>query len=86
MPEICRFLGMIIAMYYNDHAPPHFHVRYGSQKATIDIQALSVLDGTLSPRALGLIIEWASLHQDELMSNWQRAQQLEPLEKIAPLE
>lgn len=86
MPEICRFFGMIIAMYYNDHAPPHFHVHYGGQKATIDIQALSVLDGTLPPRALGLIIEWASLHQAELMSNWQRAQKLEPLVKISPLE
>lgn len=86
MPEICRFFGLVIALFYDDHAPPHFHVRYGAQKATIDIEKLIVLDGRLSPRALGLVVEWAALHQFELRSNWARARRHEPLDQIAPLE
>ena len=60
MPEISRFFGTIIAMYYNDHPPPHFHVRHGAQKASIEIDSLSVLDGRLSPRVLSLVTEWAA--------------------------
>jgi hypothetical protein len=86
MPEISRFFGIIIAIYYNDHPPPHFHVRYGQQKAIIEIQFLSILEGKLSPRALGLVIEWASSHQAELLQNWELARQQEPLEPIQPLE
>ncbi|HAG80665.1 MAG TPA: transcriptional regulator [Cyanobacteria bacterium UBA11162] len=86
MPEISRFFGIIIAMYYNDHPPPHFHVRYGQQKAIIDIQSLSILEGKLSPRVLGLVIEWAVSHQAELLQNWELARQQEPLESIQPLE
>lgn len=86
MPEISRFFGIIIAMYYNDHAPPHFHVRYGQQKALIAIQSLSVLQGNLKPRTLGLVIEWASQHQTELMQDWELARQNAPLCPIPPLE
>ena len=63
MPEISRFLGIIITMYYNNHPPPHFHVRYNQQKAIIDIQNLSILEGKLTPRVFGLVIEWAAIHQ-----------------------
>ena len=86
MPEISRFFGIIIAMYYNDHPPPHFHVRYGQQKAIIEIQSLAVLEGKLSPRVLGLVIEWAASHQAELLQNWELARQQDPLEPIQPLE
>ncbi len=86
MPELSRFLGIIITMYYNDHLPPHFHVRYNQQKAIIDIETLSILEGKLSPRILGLVVEWAALHQAELMHNWQLARLQTPLEPIAPLE
>ena len=86
MPEISRFFGIIITMYYNDHPPPHFHVRYGQQKALIAIETLSILEGTLKPRTLGLVIEWASQHQSELMRDWELARQNEPLEDIEPLE
>ena len=86
MPEISRFLGIIITMYYNDHPPPHFHVRYNQQKAIIDIDTLSILEGKLSPRILGLVIEWAALHQTELMQNWELARLQFPLEPITPLE
>ena len=86
MPEISRFLGIIITMYYNDHPPPHFHVRYNQQKAIIDIQNLSILEGKLTPRVFGLVIEWAAIHQPELLANWQRAREQKPLKKIEPLE
>jgi len=86
VPEISRFLGIIITMYYIDHPPAHFHVRYNQQKALIDIENLSVLNGKLTPRVLGLVIEWAALHQEELLANWQKAKEQQPLEKIDPLE
>lgn len=86
MPEISRFFGMIIAMFYDDHAPPHFHVRYGDQRAIIAIDTLGVLRGRLSPRALALVTEWAAQHQGELRANWERAQRHAPLESVPPLE
>lgn len=86
MPEISRFFGIVIVMYYNDHEPPHFHVRYGDQKAIIGVETLTLLAGRLSPRALGLVMEWASSHQDELLQDWELAQRQEPLKKIQPLE
>ena len=86
MPEICRFLGIIIAIYYNDHSPPHFHARYGEAKAEIEIQTLTVLAGKLPPRALGLVIEWASQHQEEFLMDWELARQHQQLKAIKPLE
>jgi hypothetical protein len=86
MPEISRFFGIIITLYYNDHPPPHFHVRYGQQKAIVDMQTLTILQGELSSRAFNLVKEWAIEHQAELLANWERARQADPLEPIAPLE
>ena len=86
MPEISRFFGLIITLNYNDHAPPHFHVRYGDFKALVGIQSLSLLHGQLPPRAHGLAVEWAALHQQELMEDWELARQQAPLKKIKPLE
>lgn len=86
MPEISRFLGIIITMYYNDHPPPHFHVRYNQQKAIVDLNSLSVLQGKLSPRVLGLVVEWATIHQTELRENWELARNQKPINKIEPLE
>jgi hypothetical protein len=86
MPEISRFFGAVIAMQYNDHAPPHFHVRYGGQKAIVGIESLAVLAGRLPPRMLGLVVEWASLHREELLENWRLARQEAALNQVAPLE
>lgn len=86
MPEICRFLGIIIAMYYQEHNPPHFHVRYNEYKASISIQDLALLNGKLPPKALGLVIEWASQHQQELLDDWELAAALQALKPIKPLE
>ncbi len=85
MPELSRFFGIVILMYYNDHAPPHFHARYGSEKAIVAIDSLRVLEGRLSPRALGLVMEWATLHHDELLEDWELARQQAPLKPIEPL-
>ena len=86
MPEISRFFGIVVAMFYHDHPPPHFHVRYGRQRAVVDIATLSMLEGTLSPRVLGLVVEWAAQHRYELEANWELARRHAPLNRIAPLE
>ena len=85
MPEISRFFGIIIAMFYDEHNPPHFHARYGHAQAAIEIATLRVLEGGLPPRALGLVIEWASQHQEALLRDWQLTRDEKPPEKIAPL-
>jgi hypothetical protein len=66
MPEVSRFYGIVIQIYYGDHPPPHFHARYGSDVAKIAIETLQVIDGTLPKRALGLVLDWATLHRHEL--------------------
>ena len=86
MPELSRFFGIIITMFYNDHAPPHFHVRYNEHKAIMGIDTLTLLEGYLPPRALGLVAEWSALHRDELREDWALAEQQAPLKKIQPLE
>jgi hypothetical protein len=86
MPEISRFLGIIIKMFYDDHLPPHFHAEYGERLALFDIRNLSIFSGALPPRVTGLVIEWASLHREELLADWERAQARKILKKIAPLE
>ena len=85
MPEICRFYGIIISMRYNDHDPPHFHAVYQSQGAQVSIDNLDVLHGRLPPRAKRYVMEWASLHQDELREAWERRTRREPLGTIEPL-
>lgn len=86
MPEISRFLGIVIKMFFDDHNPPHFHAEYGDETALIDIRGLSIFAGRLPPRVTGLVIEWATLHRQELLADWERAQARQALEKIAPLE
>lgn len=86
MPEICRFFGMIITMYYNDRAPPHFHIRYGEFKAIMAIETPVIVEGHLPPRAFGLVTEWATLYREELLEDWALTEKLQPLKKIRPLE
>lgn len=85
MPEISRFYGIVIRMYFDEHPPPHFHAYYGGEQALIDFLQMSVYAGRLPPRALGLVMEWAALHQQELRQLWETAQRQEPLGKVAPL-
>ena len=86
MPEISRFFGIVIRMYFNDHGPPHFHAAYGQAEATIRIDPVSRLAGRLPPRVLALVVEWATLHERELLENWGRLQRAEPTVAVAPLE
>lgn len=86
MPEISRFYGILIKMYFVDHNPPHFHAEYGEYRAEYNIHTLEVIDGKLPVRANTLVLEWASLHRDELLANWKKAQQAERLKKIRPLD
>ena len=86
MPEISRFFGIIVTMYHQDHDPPHFHARYGEYRAILSLESLDVIAGKIPNRAHALLIEWALAHRQELRTNWQRAQTLEPLLPIAPLE
>ena len=85
MPELSRFYGIVIKMYFDDHLPPHFHAEYGEYEALININTLAVVVGWLPGRALGLVVEWASLHRAELAREWARASDLQPLGKIPPL-
>lgn len=85
MPEISRFYGIVVRMYWDDHNPPHLHAEYSGQEALIDINTRAVIAGRLPPRALGLVTEWTTLHREELLGLWQRAQKLEPLDKVEPL-
>jgi hypothetical protein len=85
MPEISRFLGIVIRMYYNDHEPPHFHATYSGAKARIRIEPLGLLHGTVPPRVLAILIEWGSLHQAELLENWSRLRADKPPFPVPPL-
>lgn len=85
MPELSRFYGIVIKMYFGDHDPPHFHAEYAEDRAVINIETLAVLGGRLPPRALGLVAEWSAMHQGELRQAWQKAKNLEPAGKIDPL-
>ena len=86
MPELSRFYGIIIRMYFDDHHPPHFHAFYGEDEALININTLAIISGSLPGRALGLVMEWASIHQDDLKFAWKRSRNLENPGKIDPLK
>ena len=85
MPEISRFYGIVIAMFYDDHNPPHFHIQYGEYNAVIRINDFALLEGNLPPKAIGLVNEWAAIHKEELVENWELARNDKPVKKIAPL-
>lgn len=85
MPEISRFLGIVIAMYHRDHAPAHFHAKYGGQRAAFSIDDLRLQEGSLPPRVVAIVLEWAFQHREELLENWHRAERKEGLKAIEPL-
>ena len=85
MPEISRFLGIVIAMFYRDHTPAHFHAKYGDYEVTVEIEN-GVVNGTFPPRALGHVLEWHRIHKDELRGDWELAKARQALKSIAPLE
>jgi hypothetical protein len=85
MPEISRFLGIVIAMFYRDHAPAHFHAFYGEFEITVEIDT-GVVNGRFPRRALSHVLEWCQIHQAELLEDWRLANLRQPLKRIDPLE
>ncbi len=85
MPELCRFYGIIIRMFWRDHPPPHFHAIYGNYEAQIEILTSEVIGGVLPLGAHSLVSQWVNLHREELLAAWERARALQPIGKIDPL-
>jgi hypothetical protein len=85
MPEISRFLGIVIRMFYNDHAPPHFHAEYGDYEVVIEIKT-RIADGRFPPHALRAVLDWADIHEQALLANWELAKSRQKPNKIEPLE
>ena len=81
MPEICRFLGIIITMYFDEHNPPHFHIRYNEYRASMEIQTLNIIAGKLPAKVRGLVEEWTELHEADLLQMWNSKE----FHKIDPL-
>ena len=86
MPTISAFYGILIQMFWGDHAPPHFHALYAEYEVLIDIHTLEIIRGTMPRRALALVLEWAFQHRTELLEDWQLCEQNQPPKKISPLE
>jgi uncharacterized protein DUF4160 len=86
MPRVSQFFGIVIYMYYNDHMPLHFHAEYGESEAIYEIDTLNVMRGGLPRRAHALVLEWATLHRNELRDDWERARMEKPLVEIEGLE
>ena len=86
MPELSRFFGIVIGIFYREHGRPHFHAVYGEFKEVIDIESGDSLSGQLPQRAQALVAEWYTRHKAELLENWELACQHKALKKIAPLE
>jgi hypothetical protein len=86
MPTISIFFGIVIRLFFNEHAPPHFHAQYGEFKATINIQTLELIEGRLPRRAMELVLDWAELHQAELLEDWRLCQAHQPPLQIEPLQ
>lgn len=84
MPRISMFYGLVVFMYYDDHAPPHFHVLYEGQDSSFDLRG-ALLEGTIASRAQRLVREWAQKHHDELLDDWRRQEKNLPLNWIEPL-
>lgn len=85
MPEVSRFFGITIRMFFDEHLPPHFHASYGGDEAQIGIEPIQVLNGQLPSRAISLVFEWAAIHQRELAENWDRMRQDQAPRKVEPL-
>jgi hypothetical protein len=86
MPRVSSFYGIVIALYYDDHRPPHFHAIYGEFEAVVSIENLQILAGKLPRHAKALVLEWGLRYRQELRENWERAQRHEPLGSIDPLD
>jgi hypothetical protein len=85
MPELCRFLGIVIFMNFNDHNPPHFHAKYGDFEIIVEINS-GIVEGKFPKRAISLVMEWYEIHKIELLQNWELIRTTGDFYKIQPLE
>jgi len=86
VPTISVFYGIVIQMFWRDHAPPHFHALYAEYEALIDLRNFSVIRGSLPGRAMALVLEWAEDHRDELLENWNLCRRMQTPKPIEPLK
>lgn len=86
MPTISMFFGIVIQMFWEDHAPPHFHALYAEHEVLINIKTLEVVRGSMPRRALALVLEWAQEHRNELLEDWELCVNRKPPKKISPLQ
>ena len=86
MPEVSRFFGISVRMYFDDHNPAHFHAIYAGAEVEIGIDPMTVLRGRFPRRALGMVLEWTATHQRELLDNWERLHNDQSPHKIDPLD
>ena len=85
MPTISSFYGILIQMYWNDHAPPHFHALYAEHEVLVEIETLTIMDGSLPRRAMAMVLEWARAHRNELTEDWELCACNRTPKRIAPL-
>jgi hypothetical protein len=86
MPTISEFYGILIQMFWNDHAPPHFHALYAGDEVLVNIKTLEIIKGAMPRRALSLVIEWAFEHRAELLEDWELCEKNQTPKKILPLK
>jgi hypothetical protein len=85
VPTISIFYGIMIQMFWDDHAPPHFHALYAEYEVIVNIKTLEVIRGNMPRRALALVLEWSNEHRDELLEDWELCRKYQPPKKISPL-
>jgi hypothetical protein len=86
MPVVSQFYGISIRMFYNDHSPPHVHAVYRDDELFVGISPINIMKGRAPARVRSMVLEWAALHQQELMDNWQRMRRGDPPAPIPPLD
>ncbi|MBS4052707.1 DUF4160 domain-containing protein [Methylomonas rivi] len=86
MPTISMFYGILIKMFFDDHAPPHFHAEYGEFELAIAINPIKIIQGDAPKRVKSMVLEWTALHQEELLLDWELCKNLQPPVAIEPLE
>jgi uncharacterized membrane protein len=86
MPTISMFYGILIKMFFDDHAPPHFHAEYGEYELVITINPIKIIKGNAPKRVTSMVLEWAALHQEELLQDWELCKNMQSPFTIEPLD
>ena len=86
MPTISMFYGIVIKMFFDDHAPPHFHAEYAEFELIIAINPIKIIKGDAPKRVKSMVLEWAALHQEELLQDWEMCRAMTQPAVIEPLD